>query len=208
MSGRGSIAGLAGSLYINCPPQGGDGVCRDAGQLGVWQEVYISTVPPLGGDYRGALLWGGDCRGALLFGGRLQGGVSLRLRTNHKPNYQSREHLPLRRKLRRDSTFPERLLWSQLRGKLLGYRFRRQYSIRPYIVDFYCPYGRLVVEVDGEQHASPEMQLQDNLRDKYLNNIGLEVLRFSAREIKESTEGVCVEISRKCRERIEESAPL
>lgn len=61
---------------------------------------------------------------------------------------------PLRRSLRKSSTPAEQKLWGILRRReLAGYKFRRQHPIGPYVVDFYCASGKLVVEVDGDVHA-------------------------------------------------------
>jgi len=105
---------------------------------------------------------------------------------------QAKKHLPVRRKLRRNATLPERLLWSQLRNKHLGFKFRRQQSIGPYIVDFYCSQVRLVVEVDGDCHSAKEAEKRDRERDEYLWDTGFEVVRFSAQEVCEALEGVCL----------------
>ena len=65
------------------------------------------------------------------------------------------------RQLRRDMTLPERLLWREVRGRGLGPRFRPQVPIGPYIVDFYCPQARLVVEVDGQFHGDRMIEDRD-----------------------------------------------
>ncbi|MFN3480668.1 MAG: endonuclease domain-containing protein [Thermodesulfovibrionales bacterium] len=81
-------------------------------------------------------------------------------------------------------TNAERILWSKIRGKQIkGYQFYRQKPIGDFIVDFYCPKGNLVIEVDGGQHYSEEGKAKDNYRDKYMEGLGLRVLRFSDREI-------------------------
>jgi len=60
-----------------------------------------------------------------------------------------------RRELRSNQTEFEKILWTSLRGrKLNGFKFHRQYSIGPYIVDFYCPFIRLAIEIDGGHHTS------------------------------------------------------
>ena len=70
------------------------------------------------------------------------------------------------RKLRKDSTFPERLLWSKIRGGKLGYKFNRQFPIGNYIVDFYCHEKSLVIEVDGRSHDF--LEDEDVTREKHL----------------------------------------
>lgn len=85
----------------------------------------------------------------------------------------------LSRRLRRQMTDAERKLWGRIRGKqICGVQFYRQKPLLDFILDFYAPAARLVIEIDGGQHFEPEHQLQDALRDDRLNEIGLEVLRF------------------------------
>ncbi len=93
--------------------------------------------------------------------------------------------------LRRNMTQAERLLWSRLRKRQpKGLQVYRQRIIGEYIVDFYCPKSRLVIEVDGGQHFTDGGREGDQIRDKYLNSLGLRVLRFSDREVFENLEGV------------------
>jgi len=88
------------------------------------------------------------------------------------------------RNLRKNMTDAERRLWSRIRGKQLKeYQFYRQKTIGDYIVDFYCPKARLVIELDGGQHYSEEGQLKDKVRDEFLSDLGLQVLRFSDRDV-------------------------
>src|SRR5258708_15655061 len=82
------------------------------------------------------------------------------------------------RLLRREMTLPERLLWREIRGRRLGPRFRRQVPMEPYLVDFYCPHARLIVEVDGELHA--ERQVEDARPTARLESRGYRVIRFQA----------------------------
>src|SRR5438067_13503237 len=79
------------------------------------------------------------------------------------------------RSLRRTMTDAEQMLWRELRRKSLGWRFRRQFPIPPYIVDFACVEARLIIEADGGQHALPG---DHDLRDKELRRQGWRVLRF------------------------------
>ncbi|MEQ1773820.1 MAG: endonuclease domain-containing protein [Burkholderiales bacterium] len=81
------------------------------------------------------------------------------------------------RKLRNQSTDAERLLWQHLRHKqIYGFRFRRQFPIDAYIVDFACIEAKLVVELDGGQHQ--EQPAYDTRRDAQIHNQGYRVLRF------------------------------
>lgn len=84
-----------------------------------------------------------------------------------------------RRQLRTEQTPAEKLLWQHIsRDKIFGLRFLRQYSVGPYILDFYCAKLRLGVEVDGEVHNEKERKLYDKDREKYLKNLDIEVIRF------------------------------
>ncbi len=83
------------------------------------------------------------------------------------------------RALRRYLTESERRLWSALRDKrLLGFKFRRQHPVGPFIVDFICLPARLVIELDGSQHHDEEQFWYDYRRTKFLEMRGLRVLRF------------------------------
>jgi very-short-patch-repair endonuclease len=85
----------------------------------------------------------------------------------------------------------ERLLWSRLRRKqILGVTFYRQKPIGPFIVDFYAPAAKLVVEVDGSQHLEPEHAMRDADRDEYLASLGLSVLRFGNEQVLRQTDAV------------------
>jgi len=95
------------------------------------------------------------------------------------------------RVLRRNMTNAERLLWSKLKGKQLkGFQFNRQKPIGNYIVDFYCLNAKLVIEVDGGQHYRHDGKQEDRVRDDYMAQHGLRVLRFSDRDIFENIDGV------------------
>ena len=94
-------------------------------------------------------------------------------------NFNRPEQKARRRELRNRPTEAEHLLWYQLRGAQLdGRKFRRQHGIGPYIVDFYCPEEKLVIELDGDIHDEPEVKARDVIREAYLVGEGLKVLRF------------------------------
>lgn len=97
--------------------------------------------------------------------------------------------------LRKQMTKEEAHLWYQClcRAK---YRFRRQYVIGNYIVDFYCHQAKLVVELDGSQHCTPEKKEYDKKRTAYLESQGLVVLRFSNLDVTRQFRNVCEEIYR------------
>src|SRR6516165_9154524 len=115
---------------------------------------------------------------------------SLRVGVVRPNRADMRGGLPLKnraRALRGNMTHPERALWKELRDYKLGWRFRRQFPIPPYIVDFACIEARLIIEVDGGQHARPG---DHDLRDGELQRDGWRVLRFWNNEILASREGV------------------
>jgi len=92
-------------------------------------------------------------------------------------------------------TDAERLLWSKIRGKQLkGFHVYRQKPIGRFVVDFYCPKAKLIIELDGSQHYSKAIQAKDGLRDRYMDEIGLKVLRFSDHDVFENLSGVLEEI--------------
>ena len=90
-------------------------------------------------------------------------------------------------------TREESLLWHCFL-KRYALRFRRQYVIGNYIVDFYCHQARLVVEIDGGQHSRPLEAEKDIVRTQYLEAQGLRVLRFTNLEVKQQFYAVCSEI--------------
>ena len=95
------------------------------------------------------------------------------------------------RELRKKPTDAEVLLWSKIRMRQLrGLLFYRQKPLGGYIVDFYCPKAKLVVEVDGGQHLTPDVIEYDRVRDEYLASIGLRVLRITNTDVIENIEGV------------------
>ncbi|RTQ46836.1 endonuclease domain-containing protein [Hymenobacter gummosus] len=100
-----------------------------------------------------------------------------------------------RRQLRNHATTAEALLWRGLqRSQLVGRKFRRQHSIGPYIVDFYCPSEKLVVELDGAAHFTASGGAYDAERTAYLNGLGLRVLRFGNRFVLQQADNVLAAI--------------
>ena len=84
-----------------------------------------------------------------------------------------------RQELRRNQTEAEKVIWAHLRNKqFYGMKFFRQYSIGPYILDFYCPTVKLAVELDGGQHSECEHREYDYARSEYLKAQGIDVMRF------------------------------
>lgn len=97
----------------------------------------------------------------------------------YNPNWS----LERRKQLRNNATRTEQALWMFLRKSQIGRKFRRQAGIGPYIVDFYCPKLKLVIELDGPIHNLPENQEYDRVRTEYLNNLQIQVLRFTNDQI-------------------------
>lgn len=95
------------------------------------------------------------------------------------------------RDLRNNATGPERILWQHLRSRqLAGVRFNRQFPIGQFICDFVARGPRLVVELDGETHASDDARASDARRTAFLNAQGYTVIRFWNHEVIDSVEGV------------------
>jgi very-short-patch-repair endonuclease len=96
-----------------------------------------------------------------------------------------------RRQLRKDLTPAEALLWKNIQRKQLdGRRFRRQYSIGSYIVDFYCVEERLAIELDGSVHDNIGSQLYDDERTSFLESLDIKVIRFENSELFKSLDFV------------------
>ena len=99
------------------------------------------------------------------------------------------------RDLRKNMTDAESFLWSGIRKKQLkGLQFYRQKNIGNYIVDFYCPAAKLIVEVDGGQHYANNGKERDNRRDAFMQSLGFRVLRFSDTDVLKDLPGVLEKI--------------
>ena len=95
------------------------------------------------------------------------------------------------RKLRKNSTIQERMLWKILRNRQFkNLKFRRQFPIGEYIVDFVCQVTRIVIELDGGQHNEFENIIKDNERTKFIESEGYKVIRFWNNDILNNLEGV------------------
>lgn len=98
------------------------------------------------------------------------------------------------RQLRRDQTDAEQTLWARLRDRqLCGAKFRRQHPIGPFVTDFCCPKRKLVVELDGGQHA--EEIAADQKRSRFLEAQGYRVLRFWNHDVLSDTASVLERIA-------------
>jgi very-short-patch-repair endonuclease len=90
----------------------------------------------------------------------------------------------LARELRKNSTFAEVLVWMNIKGKCYGYEFHRQVPIDEYIVDFYCHELHLAIEIDGNTHDYNFEK--DDLRQKKLEGLGVNFIRFNDRDVKQN----------------------
>lgn len=109
---------------------------------------------------------------------------------NSKFLYNNKVLKDRRKELRNDATEAEKILWDNLKhSKLGGFKFVRQYSVGPYILDFYCPKLRLAIELDGRQHDEMEAFLYDKDREDYLNTVYIKTIRFWNKEIMDNIKG-------------------
>ena len=100
-------------------------------------------------------------------------------------------NINLARKLRRNLTPQERILWKVLRNhNFYGFEIRRQSPIGKYIVDFVCREKKIIIEIDGGQHNIPQNIIADDIRTEYLVSKGYRIIRFWNNEINENLEGV------------------
>jgi len=101
------------------------------------------------------------------------------------------------RRLRRQETQAEKLLWSKVSSNQLGAKFRRQHPLYDYVVDFYCHSHGLVIEVDGPVHDNNDAKFDDSVRSKAFEEFNIEVMRFTNDEVLLDIEEVMRKI--KCR---------
>ncbi len=119
--------------------------------------------------------------------------------TNLKPRSQE---------LRNNMTTAEVLLWSKINNnRINGHRFYRQKPVGDYIADFYCPKAKLVIEVDGGQHSKNENVEYDRIREKYMESLGLRILRFTNKDVLTNIHMVLETISSKIQENISRIEP-
>ena len=89
-----------------------------------------------------------------------------------------------RRKLRQNQTNAEELVWRFIRNRqLLGYKFKRQYSVDHFVIDFFCSDLKLAIEIDGGSHNSPEQRKKDIVRQKYLEAFNINFVRVKDEEL-------------------------
>ena len=98
------------------------------------------------------------------------------------------------RRNRKNPTRAEAMLWAQLRGRGLGYRFRRQQPIGPFIVDFVCFERKLILELDGWTHHLLQSRGYDDTRQRWLEAEDYVLLRFADEDVWEDIDAVCASI--------------
>jgi very-short-patch-repair endonuclease len=112
----------------------------------------------------------------------------------NNPNLKKR-----RRELRKNQTDAEKMLWQKLRNqRLRDLKFFRQYSVGPFILDFYCPKIRLAIELDGGGHNHEEARVYDFERTAYLKTQDIKVLRFWNHEVFKNLDEVLGRIASEC----------
>jgi very-short-patch-repair endonuclease len=100
-----------------------------------------------------------------------------------------------RRMLRSSMPKAELILWSKLKSKGMdGYKFRRQYSVEKFVIDFYCPRLKLAIELDGDSHFSEGSEVCDKARQGCIESFGISFLRFTNKEIYENLDEVLAKI--------------
>lgn len=104
------------------------------------------------------------------------------------------------RRLRKEMTLPEVVLWQELRRRPGGFRYRRQHPAGPYVLDFACLSARLAIEVDGMAHTMGNVAYHDDLRDEWLANQGFLTLRIAAKDVLSNIESVIKMIVDRCQQ--------
>lgn len=112
--------------------------------------------------------------------------------------YNKKNYTSLRRKLRQAMPKGERLLWNKLRNNQLNFKFRRQFGIDKFVVDFCCPKLKLIIEIDGLSHAEEDIFEKDQKREEFLVGLGFNIKRYSSKDVFEKTEEVVNDIFYTC----------
>lgn len=115
---------------------------------------------------------------------------------NYPKHINNQKHLKdFRKNLRKNLTPSEAKLWLCLKNKQLeGKRFRRQFSVGNFILDFYCPQQKIAIELDGKHHYTPEGRMVDEERDAFLSDQGIKFLRFENIRVLKQIENVLEKI--------------
>ncbi len=95
-----------------------------------------------------------------------------------------------RKELRKKPTEFEEILWSELRNKKLGYKFKRQYSLGNFVADFFCKEMKLAVELEGGIHEKSDVKKYDDFRFKYILALGVRVMRVKNEDVSRNLDEV------------------
>jgi very-short-patch-repair endonuclease len=116
--------------------------------------------------------------------------------------YNRKDETLKRRELRTTMPKAEVVLWSKLKGRqLLGCKFRRQYGVGPYVIDFYSPEIKLGIELDGDSHFAEGKREYDQRRQVFVESFGIRIVRFLNVDVYDNLEGVLEAIVREVLER-------
>ncbi len=94
------------------------------------------------------------------------------------------------RRLRKEMTEPERLLWARRKDRRNGIVFKRQFPMEPYVLDFFCYRARFAVEIDGQQYGEDKQAAHDDVRDAQMARLGIETYRVPAAEVYRNADAV------------------
>jgi len=168
------------------------GVISPPSQGGVVRSAGMISPPSQGGVVRSAGVVSQSHHPTTAVNAQSSRAVASPMRINNLNRFKVR-----RRELRASLTPPEARLWNHLKNSQLhGRKFRRQHSVGPYVLDFYCPAEKLAIEVDGAGHDSQSAQCHDHERDEFLGRFRIRVLRFQNDDVMNNLEGVLFEITR------------
>ena len=121
--------------------------------------------------------------------------------------YNREKLFAVRKMLRNNLTKSEVILWQHLKGKQIGFKFRRQQSIGKYVADFYCSEIKLVVEIDGSTHAEETIFERDQTKQKFLESIGIIVKRYNDQQIFKDITSVLDDLYNTCCELRQQQRP-
>jgi very-short-patch-repair endonuclease len=101
-----------------------------------------------------------------------------------------KKYIERRKRLRKNLTATELILWTAVRNNKLGIRFRRQYGVKAFVLDFYCPARKLAIEVDGGVHLTDRQSAIDKDRQRIIENLGIKFLRFTNEQVRQNLTAV------------------
>src|SRR5882757_5392345 len=102
--------------------------------------------------------------------------------------------------LRKFPTHEEEIVWGYLKGNQLGVKFRRQHPLLFYIADFYCHALKLVIEIDGLVHNKTDVKINDSIRQKEIESLGIHVVRFTNTQVLQTPEIILQSLMNKIKE--------